>query len=629
MVIEMGKICGFTGLTDNHLLRKMCLSFDQSIDPELFLDRGIGLGLIKMGINDHIASSDDGSVYACLDGVIYGTPKTISSSISDAEKLVYLYDEYGVDLVHRIRGCFTLAIWDVDERKLLLIRDKIGRKPLFHTQIDGKFFFASEIKPILKYEEIRRKIDPNALSYFLAYSYIPAPFTIFKNIKKLPPSSILEYDLDDESTTISGYWEPELRADYSLHEEKLSQKIYEILQASILSRVRRCTSPLSGLLSGGIDSSLILAFLRKLTHDDDQIMAFTTGFEEPEYNESRYALKVADFLGLDHHVQVVGPHEISKYLSEMIWNFEEPFGGNAIAHFLNLMFAKEFTDEVFSGDGGDEAFYYPFYRDSMFARFYQRLPKGGRQNIITPILNRFLLVPGLRRVVEILTGSEIAEISVENLNSPQKRVAQRVAFFPFQAQIPQYCLNEETFDTASGVEEYFEKALQLGAPNFSSIVSYVIFRTRLPDCMIRVTECLSNAVRIAVRSPMLDVEVMKASFAIPSYMKIRDGKAKYILRKTARRFGLLPKEIVDRKKMGFPLPIERWLRGELNYLITDMLESEATNKYLNQHYLEKMVKTFKRSTRTGVRNRYAYYLWSLIAFQRWYEMYMENEVKRP
>jgi len=627
----MGRMCGFAGITDNQLLHKMCdvLWSERSANSNFFMDDNVGMGLRNTSANDKIVSNEDRGVHVCLDGEIYHFKESLPQHVFDAEKIAELYGSHGINFVEKMRRPFTVAILDANKRQLILIRDRVGQRPLFYASVDEGLVFGSEIKCILQHEGIKKEIDLEALDYFFAYSYIPAPLTIFKGIKKLPPSCVLQYDLIDKHLTITRYWEPDLSVNHSLSEEAWTEALYEALREATLCRLEKSEAPLGGLLSGGVDSSVVLAVLRRLTDEDAEIMAFTTGFGEQEYDETDDAREVAEFLGLDHHVQIIDPDEVSKYLPKLVWHLEEPFGGNAIAHLLNFEFAKKFTNEVFNGDGGDEAFYYPFYQDSRYAKYYQKLPEMQRQKIITPVLLRLLPAQMLKKVTGKLFGFEITQTDIEMLDSPVERAAQRVAFLPFQPQtLSKYFRGAEGIpDTTSIIKEHFQRAFDLHASDFPSVVSYVVLRTRLPDCMIRMVERLSSAAGIVVRSPLLDIEIIKMAASIPSHMKIKKGRAKYILRRTAEKFGLLPKDIISKEKVGFPVPIEYWLKKELKYLIAQMLESEAIRKHLKLNHVKKTVRAFERSTEDHLRNQYAYHLWSLIMFEKWYEMYIENNVK--
>jgi len=584
---------------------------------EFFADKNTSLGLRKNRDDDHIASNEDGSICACLDGEIYNTKEIQLPNITDAERIAHLYEHKELEFIHMLRGPFAIAIWDANKQKLLLIRDKIGERPLFYAHINQNLLFASQIKSILQFEEIKRDIDFKALDHYFTYSYIPAPLTIFKEIRELPSGYMLEYSLINKTVKQIEYWEPNLKVDNSLNEDDWSNRIYEALKESTKIRLNRHTAPIGGLLSGGIDSSIILALLRRLTTKSTSITAFTTGFDETEYDETKDAKQVAEFLDLNHHIQIIDPADIIKFIPKVLCHLDEPLAGNAVVHAINFEFARKFTSEAFNGDGGDEAFSYPVNLRQTY-NYYQK--------IFGPPL-----VHGLKVLSHIPKIGDKAKSGIEFLDSPEARVGQAVASLPlvvpFKLKNLYNDLNgaHDLNDTTLLIKEHFSKAFLLQAPDSLSALNYVIFRTHLPNYCIKLTG-LSSATPIVVRSPILDIKVMSMTASIPSYLKIRNGMAKYIFRRTAEKFNLLPKEIIPKGKIGFSIPVENWLRNQMKHLVAEMLDSVAVRSYLKLNYVKKIVRTFESSPKKWIQTRYAAYLWSLIMFTKWHELYMEKEI---
>jgi asparagine synthase (glutamine-hydrolysing) len=581
---------------------------------EFISARNVVIGLVKENEDDQIFSDEKKSLYVCVEGEIYEIDKEEHGSAAMA--IAHMYKQYGLYFVRRLHGSYIIVIFDEQKGKLWIFRDKIGERPLFYSIVDDNLLFASEIKSILQFEEMEKEIAQASINYFLKYSYVPAPLTIFKDIQKLCPSSIIEYDVTNKTFKIRDYWDPSLKVDHSLEEDSWTEIIYRKLVASTKIRLQRCKSPLGVMLSGGIDSSIVSAMLRRLTPANARIMAFTSGFLETEYDETAYARKVAETLDLDHHIQFFEPNQIPKFLPKLAWSLEEPFGGNAIAHFLNFDFARKFTDSVFNGDGGDEAFYYPFFQEPRYLKYCQKFP------YIEKMLSLSIVRRIIRKAINIdYVGSEIGIMDIM-----ESLISERIAFFPFQPlELKENLRKFRQIEIPHFVRKYVERALDLQAEDFPSILSYVCFRTRLPDCMIRMTSCTSSLAEINVKSPFLDTEIMNMAFSIPSNLKLRNGKAKYILIRTANKFNLLPKEIMRREKAGFPVPFEQWLRKDLKYLIQHMAESDAIKKYLNLNYVNKMVRMFERSEKSKARYPYSYYLWDLIMFWKWHQVYMEND----
>lgn len=578
--------------------------------------KNVNIGLMKDSENDQVFSDEKRHLHVCFEGDIHILSKNVYPST--AEAIVHLYGQYGVDFLQHLYGPYTLIVIDEQKGKLLIVRDKVGERPLFYLLLDGNLIFASEIKSLLQLDEFKKEINSAALSIFLAFSYVPSPFTIFKGVKKLPPSCFIECSLNGKEFGIKQYWDPSLKVNHSLDEDTWAQIIYNDLVNSTKIMLQKCKAPLGVLLSGGIDSSIIAAILRKLVGEDTKIMAFTSSFSDPEYDETFYAKKVAEHLNLDHHIKVIEVDHVPKSLPTLAWFFEEPFGGNAIAHFFNMKFAGAFTNEVFNGDGGDEAFYYPFFQEPRilnYCRRFRYLQKVLSLRITSPIAEKLTNIP-----------SEFLSIEMPNLL--EHLILERISFFSFQPlELKRAFGCSQLMETFGVVKTYVDKAENLHAEDFSSILGYVCFRTRLPDCMIRMTYCTSSAASLKVRSPFLDAKFMDTAFSIPSKLKLRNGKAKYILLKMAEKFNLLPKEVINRQKMGFPVPFEVWLRKNLSYLIPQMAESEAVKKHVSQSYVRKLIKMFESSTSSKLRYPYAYNLWALIMFWKWYETYIQSDIR--
>jgi asparagine synthase (glutamine-hydrolysing) len=327
----MGKILGYVGKFDKELLYKMSrsISCNDSKNLEFVSVKNVNIGLVKDSENDQVFYDEKQRLHICLEGDVYVTGKNVNPSTARA--IIQLYEQHGVDFLQYLSGPNILIVVDEQKGKMLIVRDKVGERPLFYLRANGNLIFASEIRAILQVDGFKREIDPTALDHFLFFSYIPSPFTIFKGIKKLSPSCFIECGLNGKDFEIKQYWDPSLKVNHGLDEDTWAQIIYNNLVNSTKMMLQKCRAPLGVLLSGGIDSSIIAAILRKLADEDAEIAAFTSSFSDAEYDETFYAKKVAERLNLDHHIQVIEPDHVSKSLPTLAWFFEEPFGGNAVA----------------------------------------------------------------------------------------------------------------------------------------------------------------------------------------------------------------------------------------------------------------------------------------------------------
>jgi len=614
----MGRIFGYLGKFNGELLNKMYKGtlYNKPKKLEFITVRNLNVGLIKDSENDQIFSDEKRGIHICFEGDVHIFSKNVQ--LTTAKAIIHLYNKYGVDFLKHIYGSNTLIVIDEQKRKILIVRDRLGERPLFYLYMNDILLFASEIKPILQFGRFKKEIDSTALNYFLFFSYIPSPFTIFKGIKKLPPSCFIECNLNGKEFAVKQYWDLSLKADHRLNEDAWTKVIYSNLVNSTKKILRKLKTPWGVLLSGGIDSSIVAAILRKMVGEDGNIIAFTSSFSEPEYSETFYAKKVAEYLNLDHRIQVIEPEHVAKFLPVLAEFLEEPLGGNVIAHFLNMKFAKAFTDEVFSGDGGDEAFYYPSYQEPRILSYCRRF-RG---------LKRLLSSRVMARLTERLTNVPHECFIPGRINLLEHLILERISFFFYQPlELKKAFEYPQLTQTLGFLRNYINKAKSLQAEDFSSILSYVCFKSRFPDCIIRMKYYASLAASVKVRSPFIDAKLMETSFSIPSKFKLKKGKAKYILLKMARKFDLLPKEVINRQKMGFPVPFERWLRKDLSYLIDQMVESEAVKKYVNPNYVSKLIKVFRSSAHSNLRYLYSYNLWTLITFWKWYEEYWKSNVE--
>jgi asparagine synthase (glutamine-hydrolysing) len=411
----MSSICGFYDLENKNLLRKMA-NIMRHRGPDRInyhTDKNCSLAQGMLNINDskknpYPIQSEDGSIFLICDGEIHSSEElkkqlrekhNFSTDIG-TEVIIHLYEELGEDFLKRINGFdgeFAFALYDTKKRKLLLARDKIGLRPLYYALINSKFFFASELKAILQYGEFKKKIDSSALNDYLTYTYIPAPKTIFKDSKKLSPAHYLIYD--GNKILVREYWDFDFSKKIKASEEFYSKNIYELLKDSVKRRLKNITTP-AILLSGGLDSSAITALSSLISKR--QVKTFSVGFEEESYSELEDARIVAEHFNTDHYEYYVTSSDVKKILPKLVWVEDEPFADSSeIPTYYGMKMAKQHTNAVFVGDGGDE----------LFAGYPKRY-------IYHSLINKYLITPEIiRKCMEKIFSFKIIRKCMEKIFS--------------------------------------------------------------------------------------------------------------------------------------------------------------------------------------------------------------------
>jgi asparagine synthase (glutamine-hydrolysing) len=578
---------------------------------------GVALGFRRLAIIDleggaQPMSNEDGSVWVVFNGEIYnfqalrhrleGAGHRFRTR-SDTEAIVHLYEDEGVDCFRHLNGMFAIAIWDARHRRLVLGRDRLGQKPLVYRLESQRLLFASELKSLLEVPGVPRDIDPAAVDEYLTYQYIPHPNTIFRGIRKLPPGHCATFQ--DGSFKIQPYWQPDLNHQREISESQAAEELREILSSSVQLRMQSDV-PLGAFLSGGIDSSLIVALMQQ--HASQPVATFTIGFPVAEYDETKYARQVAEHLGTDHHEFQVTPDGV-EILPQLVWHFDEPFAdSSAIPTWYVSQLTRRHVTVALTGDGGDELFAgYPRYRAvamgawmdrltplrrMLGARFWQSLPAASRQKS---------LIRQLKRFSEALSAS------------PQRRYLEWIAIFgearraalysdDFLAQLPDsdpFAFLESAWSRAAGRDAV-------------TAVSLADLLTYLPCDLMTKVDIASMAHGLECRQPMLDYRFVELAASLPMRLKYRPLRPKRILR---RAFGdLLPQEIWTRKKMGFGVPLDHWFRDELKDLTHDLLlDATARSRgFFRAEAVANLVQQHENHTFD-----HSYRLWALVIFEMW------------
>jgi len=518
-------MCGITGVydfggesVDRKLLERMTslLQHRGPDDKGFYVDGNVGLGFRRLSIIDLVTGSqpihnEDESIWIIFNGEIYNhldVRKMLEEkghryyTKTDTETIVHAYEEYGRECVQHLNGMFAFALWDSKNKTLMLARDRMGIKPLYYLQDKQRIIFASELKSILEDPQVERKINLRALHDYLTYSYVPVPQTIFHGIKKLPQSSTLV--CKEGKTEITKYWSINCKQDYSNTESYHCKKIRTMLQESVKMRLMSDV-PLGAFLSGGIDSSIIVALMSEVS---DDVKTFSMGFGESSFNELEYARIVSNKFNTEHREFVVEPDAV-ELLPKLVWHFDEPFAdSSAIPTFLVSQLARKFVTVCLSGDGGDELFVgYDRYKAAKVADYYDKLPliRTPVQSAVSWTLNRLPVSTANKSFVKM------ARRFVNALPLPrEERYADWVTINTDEQKNGLYSskLRAELsgMDSAGLLKQYYRENK---TPDFVANTTYVDLMTYLPDDLLVKVDRMSMANSLEVRVPFIDYNVVQ------------------------------------------------------------------------------------------------------------------------
>jgi asparagine synthase (glutamine-hydrolysing) len=619
-----------------------CLTHRGPDDSGLFFDekRGVGLGHRRLSIIDlseagrQPMASEDGKVQIAYNGEIYNFKeirKTLEGyghhfkSATDTEVILNSYLTWGVDCLKYFVGMFAIALWDGRENRLFLVRDRMGIKPLYYHLSRGTLLFASELKALMTFKGFERSLDTDAIPLFLHYQYVPAPRTVFRNTFKLLPGHYGVFD--GGGFKVSPFWElPEgdsVSGKTVAGEDEALEELDRLLTRAVSDRLISDV-PLGALLSGGIDSSMVVAMMQKVNMTP--VRTFSIGFEDPKYNEAPWASKVAGHLGTEHTELYVTPKEAMDVIPALPEIYDEPFAdSSAIPTCLVSRLARSHVTVALSGDGGDEQFcgYVRYWStEEMYTRF-QRLPRSARRLLAYTAGS----IPHgcVERAYPFLSRFAPKRFQVANFPDKwQKLVAmmeKNSLMDLYRATICLWPANELPLLTAKGLPgSIFEQGFQEseGQPILSRLMR-VDQMTYLPDAMLTKVDRASMAVGLEVRVPLLDHRVMEYTSGLPGDLKYRNGTGKYILRKLLARY--VPAELFDRPKMGFGVPIDQWFRDGLKELLLDYLSPDRLRKegLFDQTLIETKIKEHL-SGRANHQHR----LWSILIWEMWRERWLDN-----
>jgi asparagine synthase (glutamine-hydrolysing) len=597
-------------------------------DAGVYCQGPVGLAHRRLSIIDlspaghQPMANEDGTIWIVFNGEIYNfqehRPGLLERghrlrSRTDTEVILHLYEEHGVGCLALLRGMFAFAIWDGPRRQLFLARDRLGKKPLCYQWDAEAFRFASEAKAILQDPAVPVRPDPEGISVYLTYGYVPGPLSAFHGLRKLPPAHYLI--CRDGEVNVARYWR--LRRDRKRHRpeaewcEEIRTRLEEAVRLRLISDV-----PLGAFLSGGIDSSAVVAMMSRASAGP--VKTFSIGFDQPEYDELAYARRVAERFGTDHHELVVRPDAVA-ILPKLTWHYDEPFGdSSAVPTYYVAQLTRQYVTVALNGDAGDENFGgYDRYVANLLAAAFDRWPGAAffRRGVRWGLR---LLPRSGRRTGLLARGRRFLEGLTE---SPERRYARWICHFygarKEELLHPEFCGRQGEDDA---LEVLLAAYRESDAPDFADATLGVDTALYLPDDLLVKVDIASMAHSLEARSPFLDHEFMEFAATIPSDLKVRGREKKIILKRALQ--GRLPDEILHRPKMGFGVPLEHWLRHELKDLAHDVLLSSRAQArgYFRADAVRRLLDEHTRGTAS-----WHSLLWTLLMLELWHRTFLDGD----
>jgi len=588
----------------------------------------VGLGIRRLSIIDletghQPIHNEDKTIWLTQNGEIYNYRELRNEleskghkfyTNSDTEIIVHLYEDYGKNCVKYLRGMFAISIWDERKKNLILIRDRIGKKPLYYSITDGTLIFGSEIKSILEYPDIPRKINLNAIHLFLTYQYIPSPQTIFQNIYRLPPASILTCDFQGK-INIERYWNLDFTYKTKLTFNESCIKIREILTESTKLRLISDV-PLGAFLSGGHDSSIIVGLMSELS--TKPVKTFSIGFEEQDFSELKYARIIANQFHTEHYEFIVKPKFI-EILPKIIWFYDQPFAdSSALPTYYVSNITREHVKVALNGDGGDENFAgylrYKAMKGSLYCSFlFQILGK------------KFTLyLSSLLPHIETSKSKNIFRYLYRLTSALPYPAAKRHVLWHrfFTNELKSQIYSNEFLQQVGNNDAYdylidvFNRA---PAYNIMDKTFYTDFMTYLPECLLVKMDVASMANSLEARSPFLDHKLIEFTASINPSWKLHGLTTKYILKQTFKN--MLPHKILHRGKQGFGIPLGKWFKNDWrNYFYDTVLSTSAIQRgYFTKKGLEKLFNEHIKGY-----NDHGYCMYALLVLELWHRIFIDR-----
>lgn len=533
-------------------------------------------------------------------------------SHSDTAVILRAFDKWGIQCVDKFIGMFAFSIYNEQSKKIVIVRDRAGVKPLYYLKNETTFLWGSQLRSFHKFPSFEPKIDQSSLELYFSYGYIPTPFTIFEKVRKLEPGHYLEFDLTNNDLKIESYWRVEdlFLEKTTLDENEVVSKLEKLLISAFDYRMVSDV-PVGVFLSGGYDSTTVAALLQK--NRSENIKTFTIGFEDENYNEAPAAKQIADYLGTEHHEVICTEKEAKEIIPMLAEIYDEPFGdSSAIPTYLVSKMASKHVKVVLSADGGDEQFFgynrYPaiLLNHSRFSKIPNLIARGGASLASAFFANNYRKSKALKTIIGVSkseNGSKfqhLNELSVNrSVTSKKFKLVNRIN--------PAY-------------ETNFLKDLQITHLHHIDQLAVLDYKTYMVDDILTKVDRSTMAVSIEGREPLLDHRIIEFLGKIPAELKFKNGEKKHLLKEVAYKY--IPKELLDRPKKGFAIPIQKWFRNDLKFLLDTYLSTEklASHGLLNQKAIDNLLKQYFAGDDSVFE-----LIWFTLNFQMWYERWMTNK----
>jgi asparagine synthase (glutamine-hydrolysing) len=580
-----------------------------------FTDGPVGLGMRRLRIIDldggkQPIANEDGTVWVVFNGEIYNFPelrRALESrghqlrTNSDTEVIVHLYEEQGAECVQALRGMFAFALWDANKRTLVLARDRFGKKPLYYAQTRNGFWFGSELKAVLCAPDLPRDLDVSAVDDYLALGYIPAPQSIFRAVRKLPPACVLE--LQDGQARVRRYWRLSWNAQTQLTEQQALEGLRAQLDEAVRCRLI-ADVPFGAFLSGGVDSTAVVWLMSQQVREP--VQTFAMGFSQHGFNELPFAREVGQAFQTTHREEIVEPDALA-LLPELVHAFDEPFGdSSAIPTYLVSRLARRHVTMALSGDGGDELFagYERYHRYVLMSRIHAALLNGMGARALAAVLGWVgASSPRLQRYAAALRRIALP---------PLERYAQLVGLYAPDLR-RELCLFRQFTprETPAALAAAWREALSFDPLRRLQAVDT---ETYLPDDVLVKVDRSSMANSLESRAPLLDHHLWEFVAALPTALKFAHGESKYLLRRLLR--GNVPSTVLDRPKQGFAIPLSHWFRSGWQEIARPLLLDGGLEDYFDRRCVERML-----SEHAAGLIDHGEHLWLLFMFSAWRDHY--------
>jgi asparagine synthase (glutamine-hydrolysing) len=620
-------MCGIAGLItlegdvpDSGVIRAMCdaMVHRGPDDAGYLVEGGVALGMRRLSIIDVAGGhqpvyNEDGSVAVFFNGEIYNYRELRQrlqsqghkfSTQSDTEVIVHLWEEVGDDFPKHLNGMFAIAIYDRRQRKIVLARDHVGIKPLYYARVGRNLVFGSEVKVVLASARVERRLDYDALGQFLAWEYVPGEATLLRDVRRLRPASTLTLDLSSGRVAVREYWDP--LAARRAPQAKTTAEWEDELDATIARCVRNqmvSDVPIGAFLSGGVDSSLVVAAMGRAE-------TFSIGFDDPTYNETEWSARVAKHLGVQHRIEIIEPK--ARDLFEHLMHFmDDPIGDFSIfPTYLVSKLAREHVTVALSGDGGDELFGgYETYLAQERARAWERIPAVVRERVVVPLVEG--LAPSAAKKGFVNKAKRFVEGARFDPELGHARWRLFLTAAARESLLTAPALARMPTSPGEHIERLHEAAKDADARDRTL---YTDFRSYLVDNCLAKVDRMSMACSLEARVPLLDLEVVDLAFRLPPDLKFNSRETKIALKNVAARH--VPRECVFRPKEGFSIPIKNWLKTEFRDLVSRYLDPAAlrADGIFQVAEVERLWQEHDSN-----KANHSHVLWALLVFQHWKE----------